>query len=82
MDDVNYCRWHLAAPEHSAMDLVRIESGNHRYRRNLGGTFSAEIPLSGASGLAMSSVRMLDLDGDSGAEMVTRSARPGGRTAS
>lgn len=56
-----------------AMDLLRIESGNHRYRRNLGRSFGPEIALSGASALAMSSVRMLDLDGDSGAEMVTRS---------
>jgi RHS repeat-associated protein len=56
-----------------AMDLLRIEAGNHRYRRNIGGGFGAEVPLTNAPALSMSSVRMLDLDGDSGAEMVTKS---------
>jgi RHS repeat-associated protein len=56
-----------------AMDLIRIESGSHRYRRNLGGSFGPEVTLGNAPALAMSSVRMLDLDGDSGAEMVSKS---------
>lgn len=55
-----------------AMDLLRVESGNQRYRRNLGGSFGPEVPINGSPALTMASVRMLDLDGDSGAEMVGR----------
>lgn len=56
-----------------AMDLIRIEPSGHRYRRNLGGHFGPEVAIGNAPALGMSSVRMLDLDGDSGAEMVTKS---------
>jgi RHS repeat-associated protein len=56
-----------------AMDLINIQSGHHSYRRNLGGSFGPEVMIGNAPALSMSSVRMLDLDGDSGAEMVSKS---------
>jgi RHS repeat-associated protein len=56
-----------------AMDLLRVEASGQRYRRNLGGSFGPEVALRNPPALAMSAVRMLDLDGDSGAEMVARS---------
>src|SRR5262249_25107223 len=56
-----------------AMDLLRVDSGSQRYKRNLGGSFGPEVALGNAPAVTLSSVRMLDLDGDSGAEMVTKS---------
>ena len=56
-----------------AMDLLRVDSGSQRYKRNLGGSFGPEVTLGNAPAVTLSTVRMLDLDGDSGAEMVTRS---------
>jgi RHS repeat-associated protein len=56
-----------------AMDLLRVDSGNQSYRRNLGGSFGPAVSLNNAPAVTLSTVRMLDLDGDSGAEMVTRS---------
>lgn len=56
-----------------AMDLLRVDSGSQRYKRNLGGSFGPEVALGNAPAVTLASVRMLDLDGDSGAEMVTRS---------
>ncbi len=53
-----------------AMDLLRITPTGHSYRRNLGGSFGASQPVTGAAGASLGSVRMLDLTGDSGAEMV------------
>ena len=55
-----------------AMDLLRVESGNQRYRRNTGAGFGSDVPLGNPPALTMASVRMLDLDGDSGAEMVAK----------
>jgi RHS repeat-associated protein len=56
-----------------AMDLLRVDSGSQRYKRNLGGSFGPEVVLGNAPAVTLSTVRMLDLDGDSGAEMVTKS---------
>jgi RHS repeat-associated protein len=73
--------WSLGTPSISlfdvdkdgAMDLLRIDASGHRYRRNLGGSFGPEVALGNAPAIGMAAVRMLDLDGDSGAEMVTKS---------
>src|SRR4029079_814414 len=53
-----------------AMDLLRLTSSGHSYRRNLGGRFDAPRAVSGADGASLDKVRLLDLTGDSGAEMV------------
>lgn len=52
------------------MDLLRLTSTGHSYRRNLGGSFDVARPVPGADGASLTSVRLLDLTGDSGAEMV------------
>lgn len=52
------------------MDLLRLTSTGHSYRRNLGGSFDVVRAVPGAAGAALTSVRLLDLTGDSGAEMV------------
>ncbi|MBI4511048.1 MAG: VCBS repeat-containing protein [Deltaproteobacteria bacterium] len=51
-------------------DLCRLEMGNHGYRKNLGGRFSAEAPLTGAADVELESSRFLDLDGDARPELV------------
>jgi RHS repeat-associated protein len=53
-----------------AMDLLRLATGGHSYRRNLGGRFDVVRAVAGADGAALDNVRLLDLTGDSGAEMV------------
>src|SRR5262249_36856067 len=51
-----------------AMDLLKVEAGNQSYKRNLGGgSFAPAVALGNPQALGMPSVRMLDLDGDSGA---------------
>lgn len=52
------------------MDLLRLTSTGHSYRRNLGGSFDVARTVPGAAGASLTSVRLLDLTGDSGAEMV------------
>jgi len=52
------------------MDLLRLTTAGHSYRRNLGGSFDIAQPVTGAPGASLASVRLLDLTGDSGAEMV------------
>ncbi len=52
------------------MDLLRLTSAGHSYRRNLGGSFDVARAVPGAAGASLTSVRLLDLTGDSGAEMV------------
>jgi hypothetical protein len=52
------------------MDLLRLTSTGHSYRRNLGGSFDVVRTVPGAAGASLTSVRLLDLTGDSGAEMV------------
>lgn len=51
-------------------DLLRLEVGNHEFRKNLGGSFGPEVSLSGATSLELSNVQLVDLDGDSRAELV------------
>jgi RHS repeat-associated protein len=51
-------------------DLLRLEMGNHEYRKNLGGAFGPERPLTGATAIALSNAQLLDLDGDARAELV------------
>lgn len=52
------------------MDLLRLTSTGHTYRRNLGDRFDVARPVPGADGATLNNVRLLDLTGDSGAEMV------------
>lgn len=51
-------------------DLLRLELGNHEWRKNLGGAFGGELPLAGASSIELAAARLLDLDGDARAELV------------
>jgi RHS repeat-associated protein len=53
-----------------AMDLLRLQPTGHSYRRNLGGRFDTPRPIPGAAGASLEQVRLLDLTGDSGAELV------------
>ena len=53
-----------------AMDLLRLSSSGHRWRRNLGGQFGPPQILGGADTASLSGVRLVDLDGDSVAELV------------
>jgi RHS repeat-associated protein len=53
-----------------AMDLLRLTVSGHSYRRNLGGTFAAAQPVPGAASASLDKVRLLDISGDSAAEMV------------
>jgi RHS repeat-associated protein len=53
-----------------AMDLLRLTASGHSFRRNLGGYFAPARLVSGADGASLDRVRLLDLTGDSGAEMV------------
>ncbi|HVZ75623.1 MAG TPA: FG-GAP-like repeat-containing protein [Polyangia bacterium] len=51
-------------------DLVRMELGNHQYKKNLGGTFSAAVPMSGAADVDLGSGTIVDVDGDSRPDLV------------
>lgn len=51
-------------------DLLRLEMGNHEFRKNLGGSFGQAQPLSGATAIGLSSAQLLDLDGDARPELV------------
>jgi RHS repeat-associated protein len=51
-------------------DLLRLEQGNHEYRKNLGGSFGPTRSLGGASDTDLESVQLMDLDGDARAELV------------
>jgi RHS repeat-associated protein len=53
-----------------ADDLYRAEIGNHEYRKNLGGAFGPRTALPGATGLDLSQVALIDLDGDARPELV------------
>jgi RHS repeat-associated protein len=53
-----------------AADLLRLRQNGHSYRRNLGASFGPATALPGAPGAALDRVRLLDLDGDSAAELV------------
>lgn len=53
-----------------AMDLLRLTSSGHSYRRNLGDRFDVPRSVAGATGASLATVRLLDLNGDSGAELV------------
>jgi YD repeat-containing protein len=51
-------------------DLVRLELGNHQYRKNMGGSFSAPVTMSGASDVELADAQLMDLDGDARPELV------------
>ncbi|MFH0902373.1 MAG: SpvB/TcaC N-terminal domain-containing protein, partial [Pseudomonadota bacterium] len=51
-------------------DLLRLEMGSHAFRKNYGGTFGQAQALSGVHGIALESARLIDVDGDSRAELV------------
>lgn len=51
-------------------DLLRLEMGNHEWRRNLGGVFDERAELSGAEAVELEGSRLLDLDGDARPELV------------
>jgi RHS repeat-associated protein len=53
-----------------AMDLLRLTASGHSYRRNLGGRFDVPRTLPGAAGASLDQARLLDLTGDSAAELV------------
>jgi RHS repeat-associated protein len=56
-----------------AMDLLRLTTNGHSWRRNLGGQFTTAAPMTGAAGSSLSLARLVDLDGDSVAEMLLQS---------
>src|SRR5262249_49163054 len=49
---------------------LRLEMGNHEFRKNLGGTFGPEEALTGATAIELANAQLLDLDGDARAELV------------
>jgi RHS repeat-associated protein len=51
-------------------DLLRLELGNHGYKKNLGGTFASPRSLSGAGHIDLESSRLMDVDGDARAELI------------
>jgi RHS repeat-associated protein len=51
-------------------DLLRLEMGNHEWRKNVGGKFLEPRPLFGASAISLESSRLVDLDGDARPELV------------
>jgi YD repeat-containing protein len=53
-----------------AVDLLRLTTSGHSWRRNTGGQFAAATPMTGASGSSLALARLVDLDGDSVAEML------------
>jgi YD repeat-containing protein len=53
-----------------AADLLRLEAGNHSYRKNRNGLFLDERQLRGASDVDLQGSSLMDLDGDSRPELV------------
>jgi hypothetical protein len=53
-----------------AADLLRLEAGNHAYRKNRNGILLEERSLSGAGDVDLQSGSLMDLDGDSRPELV------------
>lgn len=51
-------------------DLLRLELGNHTWRKNIGGVFEAPRPLPGVGDVDLEQVRFMDLDGDARPELV------------
>jgi YD repeat-containing protein len=51
-------------------DLLRLEMGNHVYRKNTGGFFQPQRTLSGAGMIDLGSGQLMDVDGDSRADLV------------
>jgi YD repeat-containing protein len=51
-------------------DLLRLETGNHVYRKNVGGSFAAQRALSGAGDVDFGNGQLMDLDGDARPELV------------
>ncbi|MGH9885065.1 MAG: SpvB/TcaC N-terminal domain-containing protein, partial [bacterium] len=55
-----------------AVDLLRLTSTGHSWRRNTGGQFATAAAMPGASSVSLTQVRLVDLDGDSVAEMLVQ----------
>ena len=53
-----------------AEDLLRLEAGNHQFRRNLGTAFGEAVSITGASDIDLESSQLVDLDGDARPELV------------
>jgi RHS repeat-associated protein len=53
-----------------ADDLLRLETGNAAWRKNLGGRFGAAAIFGNANALELTKVRFLDIDGDARPEVV------------
>ncbi|HTE53483.1 MAG TPA: FG-GAP-like repeat-containing protein [Kofleriaceae bacterium] len=53
-----------------AMDLLRLTVSGHSFRPNIGGQFGPVQPVPGAASASLDKVRLLDMTGDSAAEMV------------
>jgi hypothetical protein len=51
-------------------DLLRLELGNHGYKKNVGGAFADARSLSGAGHIDLEASRLMDVDGDARAELV------------
>ncbi len=52
-------------------DLLRLELGNHAYKKNVGGAYAEPRPLTGAGHIDLEASRLMDVDGDARAELVT-----------
>jgi len=46
-----------------AQDLLRVEAGQHAYKRNLGGSFGASIAITGADATSLDQARLMDVEG-------------------
>jgi hypothetical protein len=51
-------------------DLLRLEAGNHQYKKNRGGTFAEARDLSGANGVDLEGTQLMDLNGDARSDLV------------
>jgi RHS repeat-associated protein len=51
-------------------DLLRLELGNHQYRKGLGSSFADPRSLTGAEDVELESAQFMDLDGDARPELV------------
>jgi RHS repeat-associated protein len=51
-------------------DLLRMELGNHQWRKNMGGTFDAPRILRGAEHIDARNARLMDVDGDARLDLV------------
>jgi RHS repeat-associated protein len=52
-------------------DLLRLEEGNHEWRRNEGGHFAAPVSLTGDTASSLSNARLVDVEGRARPDLVT-----------